>query len=67
MKDLWETYLPAFKGLVENNVEAVMCAYNKTNDEVCCGNQYLLQDVLRKQWNFKGHIVSDCWAVGDFR
>jgi beta-glucosidase len=66
MKDLWETYLPAFKGLVENNVEAVMCAYNKTNDEVCCGNQYLLQDVLRKQWNFKGHIVSDCWAVGDF-
>ena len=66
MKDLWETYLPAFKGLVENNVEAVMCAYNKTNNEVCCGNQYLLQDVLRKQWNFKGHIVSDCWAVGDF-
>ena len=66
MKDLWETYLPAFKGLVENNVEAVMCAYNKTNDEVCCGNQYLLQDVLRKQWNFKGHIVSDCWAIGDF-
>jgi len=66
MKDLWETYLPAFKALVENNVEAVMCAYNKTNDEVCCGNQYLLQDVLRTQWNFKGHIVSDCWAVSDF-
>lgn len=66
MKDLWETYLPAFKALVDNNVEAVMCAYNRTNDEVCCGNSYLLQDVLRTQWNFKGHIVSDCWAISDF-
>ena len=66
MKDLWETYLPAFKGLVENNVEAVMCAYNRMNDEVCCGNQYLLQEVLRNQWKFKGHVVSDCWAIGDF-
>ncbi len=66
MKDLWETYLPAFKALVDNHVEAVMCAYNRTNDEVCCGNSYLLQDVLRKQWQFKGHVVSDCWAVSDF-
>lgn len=66
MKDLWETYLPAFKALVDNKVEAVMCAYNRTNDEPCCGNTYLLQDVLRKQWNFKGHIVSDCWALRDF-
>lgn len=66
MKDLWETYLPAFKALVDNKVEAVMCAYNSTNGEPCCGNTYLLQDVLRKQWNFKGHIVSDCWALTDF-
>ena len=66
MKDLWETYLPAFKALVDNHVEAVMCAYNRTNDEVCCGNSYLLQDVLRNQWQFKGHVVSDCWAVSDF-
>lgn len=66
MKDLWETYLPAFKALVDNKVEAVMCAYNRTNDEPCCGNTYLLQDVLRRQWNFKGHIVSDCWALTDF-
>lgn len=66
MKDLWETYLPAFKALVDNKVEAVMCAYNRTNDEPCCANTYLLQDVLRKQWNFKGHIVSDCWALTDF-
>jgi beta-glucosidase len=66
MKDLWETYLPAFKALVDNNVESVMCAYNRFKDEVCCGNSYLLQDVLRGQWNFKGHVVSDCWAISDF-
>ena len=66
MKDLWETYLPAFKALVENDVESVMCAYNRTNDEPCCANTYLLQDVLRKQWGFKGHVVSDCWAIADF-
>ncbi len=66
MKDLWETYLPAFHALVNANVEAVMCAYNRTNNEPCCGNTYLLQDVLRKQWGFKGHIVSDCWAINDF-
>ena len=66
MKDLWETYLPAFHALVDAQVEAVMCAYNRTNNEPCCGNRYLLQDVLRKQWHFKGHIVSDCWAINDF-
>ncbi|WP_139923173.1 glycoside hydrolase family 3 N-terminal domain-containing protein [Hymenobacter sp. DG01] len=65
-QDLRETYLPAFKQLVDADVEAVMCAYNATNGEPCCGNQYLLQDVLRKQWSFKGHIVSDCWALVDF-
>jgi len=66
-KDLFETYLPAFKTLVKDaNVEAVMCAYNRTNDEPCCGNKYLLQEVLRNQFGFKGHIVSDCWAITDF-
>jgi len=65
-KDLWETYLPAFKALVDADVETIMCAYNSTNGEPCCANKYLLQDVLRDQWNFKGHIVSDCWALVDF-
>jgi beta-glucosidase len=66
LKDMYETYLPAFKSLVDAGVESVMCAYNRTNDEPCCANKFLLQDVLRKQWGFKGHIVSDCGALSDF-
>ncbi len=65
-KDLWETYLPAFKALVDADVETIMCAYNSTNGEPCCANKYLLQDVLRDKWEFDGHIVSDCWALIDF-
>ncbi|MCQ2591926.1 MAG: glycoside hydrolase family 3 C-terminal domain-containing protein [Treponema sp.] len=65
-KDLWETYLPAFKALVDNGVESVMGAYQRLYDEPCCGSNFLLVDVLRKQWGFKGHVVSDCWAVQDF-
>ncbi len=66
-KDLWETYLPAFEALVtEADVEAVMGAYNRTNGEPCCGSKTLLKDILRGKWGFKGHIVSDCWAIRDF-
>lgn len=65
-KDLYETYLPAFKKLVDAGVESVMCAYNRTNDEPCCANNYLLTEVLREKWGFDGHIVSDCWALVDF-
>ena len=65
-KDLYETYLPAFKTLVDGGVESVMCAYNRTNDEPCCGSPFLLVDILRNKWQFKGHVVSDCWAIQDF-
>lgn len=65
-KDLWETYLPAFQALVEAKVESVMCAYNSTDGEPCCANKYLITDVLRKQWHFKGHVVTDCGAIEDF-
>ncbi|MDR0639000.1 MAG: glycoside hydrolase family 3 C-terminal domain-containing protein [Spirochaetaceae bacterium] len=65
-KDLWETYLPAFKVLVDNGVEAVMGAYNRTLGEPCCGSTFLLEDVLRGKWGFSGHVVSDCWAIRDF-
>lgn len=66
-KDMEETYLPAFEALVkEADVEAVMGAYNRTNGEPCCGSKTLIQDVLRDNWQFKGHYVSDCWAIRDF-
>ena len=65
-KDLYETYLPAFEQLVDSNVESIMCAYNRTNDEPCCGSNSLLTDILIDQWNFKGHILTDCGALTDF-
>ncbi|HEX9151894.1 MAG TPA: glycoside hydrolase family 3 C-terminal domain-containing protein, partial [Flavobacterium sp.] len=45
---------------------SVMCAYNSTDGEPCCANKYLISDVLRKQWRFKGHVVTDCGAIDDF-
>lgn len=66
-KDLRETYLPAFEALVrEADVESVMGAYNRVNGEPACGSKTLLRDILRDEWGFKGHIVSDCWAIRDF-
>lgn len=66
-KDLWETYLPAFEACVkEAQVESVMGAYNRMNGEPCCGSFFLLEEILRKGWQFKGHVVSDCWAIADF-
>ncbi len=64
-KDLEETYLPAFHALVDTGVEAVMGAYNRLNSEPCCASNYLM-DKLRGEWGFKGHFVSDCWAIRDF-
>ena len=65
-KDMEETYLPAFKALVqEAGVEAVMGAYNRTNGEPCCASDRLMQK-LRGEWGFEGHFVSDCWAIRDF-
>ncbi len=65
-KDLHETYLPAFKKLLDAGVEAFMGAYNLVNGEPCCGSKSLLQDMLRGEWGFQGHFVSDCWALEDF-
>lgn len=65
--DLWETYLPAFKSLVqEADVRQVMCAYQRLDDEPCCGNSRLLQTILRDDWGFKHVVVSDCGAITDF-
>ena len=65
-KDLFETYLPAFEKCVkEAKVEAVMGAYNAVYGVPCCCNKYLLTDILRKEWGFDGHVVSDCGAICD--
>lgn len=67
VQDMRETYLPAFKACVkEAGVEVVMGAYNRTNGEPCCGSKTLLEDILRDEWQFKGHVTSDCWAIKDF-
>ena len=65
--DLYETYLPAFKALVqEADVREVMCAYQRLDDEPCCGNSKLLQKILREDWGYKYLVVSDCDAIADF-
>ncbi len=65
-RDLWETYLPAFKTLVEDaKVREVMCAYQRYDNEPCCSSNRLLQQILRDEWGFKYLVVSDCGAVTD--
>lgn len=66
-RELYETYLPAFKALVQDaDVRQVMCAYQRLDDEPCCGNTRLLQRILRDEWGFEYLVVSDCGAITDF-
>lgn len=65
--DLWDTYLPAFRDLVEDaNVAGVMCAYNAYSGQPCCANNLLMQEILRDKWHFTGYVTSDCGAIDDF-
>ncbi len=65
-KDLWETYLPAFKMLAQQGkVYSFMCAYNRLYGEPCCSDPFLLTEILRKQWGFQGFVATDCGAVYD--
>ena len=67
MRDLWETYLPAFKALVQKgNVREVMCAYNRYEGEPCCTSDRLLVDILRRKWNYDGIVLTDCDAINNF-
>ena len=67
VRDFWETYMPAFKTLVQDaNVREVMCAYQRLDDDPCCGSNRLLQTILRDEWGFKYLVVSDCGAISDF-
>lgn len=66
-RDLWETYLPAFKALVQKaDVKEVMCAYNRFEGDPCCGSNRLLMQILREEWGYQGIVVSDCGAISDF-
>ena len=66
LRDLWETYLPAFEATVcEAGAWSVMGAYNRTNGEPCCAHTMLLGEILRGKWGFKGYVVSDCGAIRD--
>ena len=67
MRDLWETYLPAFKALVKKgNVREVMCAYNRYEGKPCCTSDRLLVDILRRKWGYDGIVVTDCDAINNF-
>lgn len=66
LRDLYETYLPAFQACVkEANAQAIMAAYNRTNGEACCASPVLLGEILRKKWGFEGFVVCDCGAIYD--
>ena len=66
-RDLWETYLPAFKSLVqEGKVAEVMCAYQRIDGQACCAQTRYEQQILRDEWGFDGLITSDCGAIRDF-
>jgi Beta-glucosidase-related glycosidases len=66
-RDFWETYMPAFKTLVQDaKVREVMCAYQRLDDDPCCGSNRLMQTILRDEWGFQYLVVSDCGAVSDF-
>jgi beta-glucosidase len=65
--DLWDTYLPAFRTLVQDaRVAGVMCAYNAFEGQPCCGSDKLMLDILRRDWGFTGYVTSDCGAINDF-
>ena len=67
MRDLWETYLPAFKALVKKgNVREVMCAYNRYEGKPCCTSDRLLVDILRRKWGYDGIVLTDCDAINNF-
>ena len=66
-RDLWETYLPAFKALVqEGKVAEIMCAYQRIDGQPCCAQTRYEQQILRDEWGFDGLITSDCGAIRDF-
>ena len=66
-RDLWETYLPAFKALLKKgNVREVMCAYQRFEGKPCCTSDRLLIDILRNKWGYDAIVLTDCDAINNF-
>jgi beta-glucosidase len=64
--DVADTYLPAFHAAItEAKSQAIMCAYNALDGVPACANTHYLKDILRTDWKFDGHVVSDCAAIAD--
>ncbi|NLC14281.1 MAG: glycoside hydrolase family 3 protein [Chloroflexi bacterium] len=65
-QELFRTYLPAFKKVVtQAKVEIIMTAYNAVNGTPCAVNKFLLRTILRDDWQFAGHVVTDCDSMND--
>ena len=65
-QDLRETYLPQFEmAIKDGGAYSVMCAYNRVDGLPACASPRLLDQILRKEWGFKGYVVSDCGAISD--
>lgn len=65
-RDMRETYLPHFEmGIVDGKAYSLMCAYNRVDGKAACASDFLIKDVLRREWKFPGFIVSDCGAIDD--
>jgi beta-glucosidase len=64
--DQIDTYTPAFRAaIIDGKAGSLMCAYNRVNGQPACANDFLLTDLLRNAWNFKGYVTSDCAAIRD--
>src|SRR5680860_78881 len=62
---LWETYLPPFKAALDAGAATFMNSFNDLNGIPATGNKYLLRDILKGKWGFKGFVVSDWGSIGE--
>jgi len=62
-RELWGTYMPPFKAALNAGVATFMTSFNELDGTPCTGNEYLLDDVLRKKWHFNGFVVTDYTSI----
>jgi beta-glucosidase len=64
---LWNFYLPPFKAAIDAGADTAMCAFNALNGVPACGNDYLMNEILKGRWDFDGFVESDWTAVAEMR